>query len=121
MYGFDAMFDMNLNSFSDSFLKSDRSPLNVHRMSSNWRPIWGYFFKEFNDVQFVIHHGHDDIKLKLPPNARVEVGNLKEWTKDSDTFIKFVKYTIKDFQWVWDNAPNVLIWCALAGFILFWI
>ena len=81
MYGFDAMFDMNLNSYSDSFLTSDRTPLNVHRMSSNWRPIWGYFFKEFKDVQFVIHHSHSDIKLKLPQNARVEVGTLKEWTK----------------------------------------
>lgn len=85
LYGFDAMFDMNLNSYSDKYLKSDRSPLNVHRMSSNWRPIWRSFFSEFSNVQFIIHHGHDDIKLKLPSNARVEVGILKEWTKDSDT------------------------------------
>lgn len=75
MYGFDAMFDMNLASFSDTFLVANRSALNVHRMASNWRPIWSKFFTEFSDVQFVIHHCHDDIKLSLPENARVEVGN----------------------------------------------
>lgn len=74
LYGFDAMFDMNLNSYTDTFLKSDRSPLNVHRMSSNWRPIWAKFFEEFKNTKFVIHHTHSDIKLKLPENARVEVG-----------------------------------------------
>ena len=76
MYGFDAMFDMNLDSYTDECLKSDRSPLNVHRMSSNWRPICGSFFKEFKNTQFVIHHTHSDIKLKLPGKARVEV-----WTR----------------------------------------
>jgi len=79
LYGFDAMFDMNLDSFSDTFLKSDRSPLNVHRMASNWRPIWGYFFKEFSNVQFIIHHEHSDIKIKLPENVRIELGTPKEW------------------------------------------
>ena len=29
----------------------------------------------------------------------------------------FVRFTIKDFQWVWDNAPNVLIWCATIAII----
>lgn len=79
LYGFDAMFDMNLNSYTDKFLNSDRSPLNVHRMASNWRPIWSAFFREFKNVQFVIHHTHPEIKLKLPENARVEVGT-RHWT-----------------------------------------
>ena len=75
MYGFDALFDMNLSSFTDTFMESNRSALNVHRMASNWRPIWSGFFREFNDVQFVIHHEHSDIKLSLSKNARVEVSN----------------------------------------------
>ena len=76
LYGFDAMFDMNLNSYTDNFLESNRTALNVHRMASNWRPIWSGFFREFSDIQFVIHHGHADIKLPLPENARVEVRAL---------------------------------------------
>lgn len=76
MYGFDAMFDMNLASYTDNFLVSDRSALNVHRMASNWRPIWSHFFKEFSKTKFVIHHSHSDIKLILPENATVEVGKL---------------------------------------------
>lgn len=75
MYGFDAMFDMNLASHTDNFLKSDRSALNVHRMASNWRPIWHKFFIEFSKVKFVIHHVHADIKFKLPDNVTVEVGS----------------------------------------------
>ena len=75
LYGFDAMFDMNLDSFTDSFLNANRSALNIHRMASNWRPIWSGFFREFSDVQFVIHHVHADIKLSLPANAKVEVNN----------------------------------------------
>lgn len=74
LYGFDAMFDMNLASHTDNFLKSDRSALNVHRMASNWRPIWSKFFREFSNITFVIHHVHDDIKFKLPENVTVEVG-----------------------------------------------
>lgn len=75
LYGFDAMFDMNLASHTDKYLKSDRSALNVHRMASNWRPIWGKFFREFSNIKFVIHHVHSDIKFKLPENATVEVGS----------------------------------------------
>lgn len=74
LYGFDAMFDMNLASHTDNFLVSDRSPLNVHRMASNWRPIWSKFFREFSKVNFVIHHVHSDIKFKLPENVSIEVG-----------------------------------------------
>lgn len=75
LYGFDAMFDMNLASYTDKFLKSDRSALNVHRMASNWRPIWSHFFREFSNTKFVIHHVHSDIKFKLPENATIEVGS----------------------------------------------
>ena len=78
LYGFDAMFDMNLASHTDNFLTSDRSPLNVHRMASNWRPIWGKFFREFSEINFVIHHVHADIKFKLPENVTIEVGKINE-------------------------------------------
>ena len=76
LYGFDAMFDMNLNSHTDNFLDSNRSALNVHRMASNWRPIWSGFFREFVNVKFVIHHSHSDIKLSLPENVTIEIGVL---------------------------------------------
>lgn len=78
IYGFDAMFDMNLASYTDNFLKADRSALNVHRMASNWRPIWSKFFEEFSNTQFVIHHVHSDIKLILPKNVKIEVGTINE-------------------------------------------
>ena len=76
LYGFDSMFDMNLNSHTDKFLKSDRSALNIHRMASNWRPIWSGFFREFSEVTFIIHHTHSDIKLNIPSNVTVEIGEI---------------------------------------------
>jgi len=76
MYGFDAMFDMNLDSHTDTFLDSNRSALNIHRMASNWRPIWSSFFREFSTVKFVIHHVHPDIKLAISENVSIEVGEL---------------------------------------------
>ena len=76
MYGFDAMFDMNLDSHTDTFLDSNRSALNIHRMASNWRPIWSHFFREFSTVKFVIHHAHSDIKLIVPENVSIEVGEI---------------------------------------------
>lgn len=82
MYGFDAMFDMNLSSYTDNFLQSDRSALNVHRMSSNWRPIWSKFFQEFSETKFVLHHVHSDIKFKLPENVTIEVGTINESKSD---------------------------------------
>lgn len=85
LYGFDAMFDMNLASYTDNFLDANRSALNVHRMASNWRPIWSHFFREFPDVQFIIHHVHSDIKLILAENARVEVGTIDEPESNQDT------------------------------------
>lgn len=34
---------------------------------------------------------------------------------------EFIKYTAIDFKVVWEDRPNVLIWCAIFGLILFWI
>ena len=74
LYGFDSMFDMNLDSFTDNFLQSDRSALNVHRMASNWRPIWQKFFQEFDKTEFFVYHSHDKLKFIKPPNVTVVVG-----------------------------------------------
>lgn len=76
IYGFDSMFDMNLKSHTDKFLESDRSPLNTHRMASNWRPIWHKFFLEFDKVKFFIYHSHDGIKFKPPQNVTVVVEEM---------------------------------------------
>jgi len=83
LYGFDSMFDMNIDSYTDNFLESNRTALNVHRMASNWRPIWSGFFREFSKVKFVIHHGHSNIKLSLPENATIEVGELEDGNGES--------------------------------------
>jgi len=74
LYGFDSMFDMNLGSFTDNFLESDRSALNTHRMASNWRPIWSKFFKEFDKTQFFVYHSHGGLKFKAPDNVTVITG-----------------------------------------------
>ena len=78
MYGFDSMFDMNLRSHTDNFLESDRGPLNTHRMSSNWRPIFGKFFREFDKVKFFIYHSHDGLKFKAPDNVTIVVEEINE-------------------------------------------
>lgn len=74
MYGFDAMFDMDLTSYTDNFITSDRSPLNTHRLASNWRPIWGRFFKEFDKTQFFLYHTHDKSKFVKADNVTIIVG-----------------------------------------------
>lgn len=71
MYGFDALFDMNVNSFTDLLLESDRGPNNTHRLSTTWRKIWQSMFLEFPNVQFNLYHPHD--KLKFPVNKNVQV------------------------------------------------
>jgi hypothetical protein len=73
MYGFDSMFDMDINSHSDNFLKSDRTALNTHRLASTWRPVWVGFFREFSTTQFYIYHSHDGIKLPPLPNVTAVV------------------------------------------------
>jgi len=73
MYGFDALFEMDITSYTDNFLTSDRTPLNTHRLSSNWRPIWRFIFAEFNNVKFYIHHEHENIKIPIKTMDNVEV------------------------------------------------
>ena len=73
MYGFDSIFDFNLRSTSDLFLKSDRGGSNNNRLVNNWRPVWENMFKEFPNTNFIIYHKHDAIKLELSSNATVKV------------------------------------------------
>ena len=77
LYGFDSLFEMNLNSFTDLLLESDRSQNNTFRLNNNWRPIWYHMFREFKDVKFVLHHIHDKIKIDIPENVEVEAHNKK--------------------------------------------
>ena len=73
LYGFDSLFDMNLRSYSDLFLVSDRGEANTFRLNSNWRPIWEEMFKEFPNKKFVLHHKHNAIKVKIPKNVEIVV------------------------------------------------
>lgn len=75
MYGFDSMFDMNMRSYSDLFLTSDREANNNVRLTDNWRPIWSDMFKEFPNVQFVLYHKHSDIKLPISKNVEIRTKN----------------------------------------------
>lgn len=75
MYGFDSMFDMNMRSYSDLFLVSDREANNNLRLTNNWRPIWSDLFKEFPNVQFVLYHKHSDIKLPISKNVEIRTKN----------------------------------------------
>ena len=77
MYGFDSIFDFNLRSYSDLVLNSDRENMNNHRLSSNWRPIWTAMFKEFSNTEFVLHHVHNEFKIKISDNVRAEVYSKK--------------------------------------------
>lgn len=72
MYGFDSIFDMNLRSVSDLYLFSDRGEGNTFRINSNWRPVWENMFKEFPNTQFVLYHKHNNIKVPIPENVRIE-------------------------------------------------
>lgn len=38
--------------------------------------------------------------------------------KKFDYVIKFIKYTLEDFEYVWSERPNVLIWCGVLGVVL---
>ncbi len=75
MYGFDSMFDMNMRSYSDLFLVSDREANNNVRLTNNWRPIWSDLFKEFPNTQFVLYHKHSDIKLPISKNVEIRTKN----------------------------------------------
>ena len=75
MYGFDSIFDLNLNSCTDFYLSSDRSLTNNNRLANNWRPVWSKLFNEFNNVQFVLYHEHQNVKIKLPKNVEIRTNN----------------------------------------------
>lgn len=81
MYGFDSMFDFNMNSFSDLVLHSDRGNTNNNRLQSNWRPLWEGMFAEFPDVKFIPHYYHDAIKVPHQGNVETRVYSLKEKEK----------------------------------------
>ena len=71
IYGFDSIFDMNLDSFTDLILESDRSTNNTVRLAGNWRPIWTNMFKEFPNVTFHLYHCHNNIKIPITDNVQI--------------------------------------------------
>jgi len=73
LWGFDSVFDFNLRSYTDLVLHSDRGNMNNNRLSNNWRPIWEHMMKDKSDIEWIWHHKHDAIKIKLPENARIEI------------------------------------------------
>ena len=46
MWGFDAIFDFNMRSYTDLVISSDRGNLNNNRLINNWRPIWMNMFRD---------------------------------------------------------------------------
>jgi|SRR5210317_10383 len=78
VYGFDSMFDMNLRSYSDLILSSDRGHMNTYRLANNWRPIWTHMFKEFKDTKFYLYHSHRNIKIEIPDNVEIVVEEIKK-------------------------------------------
>jgi len=74
MWGFDSIMDFNLRSYTDLVINSDRTNMNNHRLSNNWRPLWSNMFKDFDGrTEFIIHHKHDQIKFPVPDNVSVEI------------------------------------------------
>lgn len=73
MYGFDSIFDFNMNSFTDLVLASDRGLMNSQRLSSNWRPIWENLFKEFPETTFKLHYFHNAFKINQSDNVEAVV------------------------------------------------
>ena len=78
LYGFDSIFDFNLNSASDLSLKSDRGSANNLRLADNWRPIWQSMFKEFSNTKFILHYTHDKLKINIGNNVDVKIYNTRE-------------------------------------------
>ena len=77
MWGFDSMFDFNLNSCSDFYLSSVRDPRQNNKLSTNWRPIWTGMFKEFSKTKFKTHHIHDGFKMGVSGNVEAVVHEKK--------------------------------------------
>jgi hypothetical protein len=73
MYGFDSIFDFNMNSFTDLVLASDRGLMNNQRLSSNWRPIWENLFREFPETTFKLHYFHSAFKIKQSDNVEAVI------------------------------------------------
>ena len=82
LYGFDSIFDFNLNSASDLSLKSDRGSANNLSLADNWRPIWQSMFKEFSNTKFILHYTHDKLKINIGNNVDVRIYNLREKEKN---------------------------------------
>ena len=82
LYGFDSIFDFNLNSASDLSLKSDRGNSNNLRLADNWRPIWQSMFKEFSNTKFILHYTHDKLKINIGNNVDVKIYNTREKEKN---------------------------------------
>ncbi len=78
MYGFDSIFDFNLNSCSDFYLSSLRDGKQNNKLTTNWRPIWSGIFNEFSNTQFVLHHVHDKFKMQVPDNVKAQVHLTKK-------------------------------------------
>ena len=77
MWGFDAIFDFNMRSYTDLYINSDRGNMNNNRLITNWRPIWQKMFNQFPDVKFYLHHKHDALKFKKPNNVEIVVHGKK--------------------------------------------
>jgi hypothetical protein len=75
MYGFDALLDFNMRSYTDLVLSSDRSNNNNYRLLNNWRPVWRDIFRQFEKTKFVLHHNHDNLKVPKFDNVEVKVYN----------------------------------------------
>ena len=77
MWGFDSIMDHSMRSYTDTVLPSQRNNTNNYKLLEVWRPIWMNLFKEFSEKKFVIHHNHNNAKIKLPSNVGVEVHSKK--------------------------------------------
>ena len=73
LYGFDSIFDFNMNSVSDFNLMSDRGGANNLRLSDNWRPVWQSMFREFPNTKWILHHTHDKIKINIDGNVHIKI------------------------------------------------
>jgi hypothetical protein len=74
MYGFDSIFEFDMRSTTDFVLESDRGSQNTLRLADNWRPIWTQMFNEFPEIDFKLHHNHNNIRIPVPDNVEIIVG-----------------------------------------------
>lgn len=78
LYGFDSLFDFNMKSCTDFYLPSARDNNNQLRLANRWRPIWQGIFKEFKNINFILHHNHNNIKFEIPDNVTINVSENKK-------------------------------------------